>query len=203
MNKNQEHWERIYATKSPNEVSWTQVEPTFSLEQIKKHCKSKEDQIIDIGGGDSNLSHILLNDGYLHLTVLDISKNAIERSKKTLGDQSSRISWIHSDILQFKPSKKYDIWHDRATFHFLLTEQDINSYVTAVNNSGAHIVIIGGFAEDGPLKCSGLDVNQLSREKLQTYFKAYYTLIEYYPDMSHITPFNTEQKFSFAVLIRN
>jgi len=123
-----EHWDNIFTTKKYNEVSWSQEIPKTSLELIKKSTVDKKTKIIDIGGGDSKLVDYLLKDGFTNLTVLDISQTAINRAKERLGQESSKVKWFVSDILDFKPIKKYDIWHDRASFHFLTQKEEIEMY---------------------------------------------------------------------------
>ena len=120
-----EHWENVYANKTPSEVSWTQEVPKTSLELIRKIPTDKSLNIIDIGGGDSLLVDFLLAEGYTNITVLDISGLAIERAQKRLGNLSNNVTWIVSDINDFKPNHKYDIWHDRAAFHFLTEDNQI------------------------------------------------------------------------------
>jgi trans-aconitate methyltransferase len=153
-----EHWENIYANKQPNEVSWTQETPEISLDMIHSLKLPKSAKIIDIGGGESKLVDFLLDEGYQNITVLDISANAIERAKNRLGKKAENVQWIVSDILDFKPTETYDCWHDRATFHFLTDESDIKKHVDLVSKSVNKFLVIGTFATDGPLKCSGLDM---------------------------------------------
>ena len=119
MEESKQHWEKIYASKQPNEVSWTQTVPVTSLAFVHQARLPKSAQIIDIGGGDSTLVDFLLNEGFENITVLDISATALDKAKKRLGDKAKKILWVVSDITSFKPSSTYDVWHDRATFHFL------------------------------------------------------------------------------------
>ena len=123
------HWNKIYSTKQPSEVSWTQEVPKTSLDFIHSFGLSKTAKIIDIGGGESKLVDCLLDEGYENITVLDISKNALEKAKKRLGDKAQKVNWVISDITEFKPTINYDIWHDRATFHFLTTNEQISKYL--------------------------------------------------------------------------
>jgi len=122
------HWETVYKNKQPNEVSWTQENPKTSLDFIRETNLGKSARIIDIGGGDSKLVDFLLEEGYENISVLDISANALERAKKRLGKNAEKVNWIVSDITEFKPETTYDIWHDRATFHFLTTQEQIKKY---------------------------------------------------------------------------
>ena len=116
------HWETVYETKNPDQVSWTQEIPKTSLEFIRSFKLNKKAKIIDIGGGDSKLVDYLLKEGYNNITVLDISEKAIAKAKKRLGEKASKVNWIVSDITEFKPHSSFDVWHDRATFHFLTTD---------------------------------------------------------------------------------
>jgi len=192
-----EHWENIYANKQPNEVSWTQETPEISLDMIHSLKLPKSAKIIDIGGGESKLVDFLLDEGYQNITVLDISANAIERAKNRLGKKAENVQWIVSDILDFKPTETYDCWHDRATFHFLTDESDIKKYVDLVSKSVNKFLVIGTFATDGPLKCSGLDITQYNEssmdEKFSNSFKQMPCIRQ-----EHITPFNTKQNFIFC-----
>ena len=122
------HWDKVYNTKDPHEVSWTQEVPKTSLRFIHQFNLSKSAQIIDIGGGDSKLVDHLLAEGYFNITVLDISKKALEKAKVRLGKRAEQIQWIVSDIIDFKPIKKFDLWHDRATFHFLTKDEEVKEY---------------------------------------------------------------------------
>src|SRR5437879_1858716 len=125
METRKEHWEQVYSTKQPNEVSWTQEFPKTSLDFIRSFNLPKVASIIDIGGGDSKLIDYLLNQGYQNITVLDISSRAIDRAKQRLGEKATTVNWIVCDITEFKPATTYECWHDRAAFHFLTTTNEI------------------------------------------------------------------------------
>ena len=193
------HWERVYETKSPQEVSWTQNVPRTSLDFIEKYAPNKSAKIIDVGGGDSNLVDHLLNLGYNNLTVLDISSKAIERAKERLGEKASKVNWIVSDITAFEPEQEYDLWHDRAAFHFLTSDEDIRYYESMINEF-ARCVVLGTFSTDGPLKCSGLEITQYSEDKL-TKVMSTYEVREFLTE-DHKTPFDTLQNFIFGVFER-
>ena len=169
-----QHWENIYQTKELKDVSWYQPAPGTSLEFIANLKIAKEAKIIDVGGGDSFLAEFLLDLGYTDITVLDISANAIERAKARMGEIAQKVKWIVSDITHFNPTEKYDLWHDRAAFHFLRSENDIKSYMKVLNKSIAENgkIIIGTFSEDGPLKCSGIEIKQYSEESMVNQFQA-------------------------------
>ena len=192
-----EHWENVYANKTPSEVSWTQEIPKTSLELILSNSTDKSLNIIDVGGGDSLLVDFLLVEGYTNITVLDISSLAIERTQKRLGDLSNNVTWIVCDINDFKPKHKYDIWHDRAAFHFLTEENKIKNYVSLVNEFVEKQLILSTFSTNGPLKCSGLNITQYSSEKMDELFKDNFQLKECIFE-DHITPFNTVQNFIFC-----
>lgn len=198
MEKNlKAHWETVYETKSPQEVSWTQEIPQISLDFIQSFQLNKDARIIDIGGGDSLLVDHLLDLGFTDLSVLDISAYAIERAKVRLGERASLVQWIVSDINEFEPEITYDLWHDRAAFHFLTAPSDISRYAhLAVNH--ARNLVIGTFSTDGPLKCSGLEITQYNEVSLGDLFRAEgFECIETKRE-DHQTPFATSQNFVFA-----
>lgn len=198
MEKNlKSHWETVYETKSPQEVSWTQEIPQISLDFIQSFQLNKDARIIDIGGGDSLLVDHLLDLGFTNLSVLDISAYAIERAKVRLGERASLVQWIVSDINEFEPEITYDLWHDRAAFHFLTAPSDINRYASVVGNHTRNLVI-GTFSKDGPLKCSGLEITQYDEVSLGDLFRAEgFECIETKRE-DHQTPFGTSQNFVFA-----
>lgn len=197
MESRKKHWEKIYSTKQPNEVSWTQELPKTSLDFIHSFNLSKTANIIDIGGGDSKLVDSLLNEGYQNLTVLDISENAIERAKKRLGGIADKVTWIVSDVTEFIPSVNYDCWHDRATFHFLTSVDDINTYLEIARQAIKGFLTIGTFSDTGPKKCSMLDVHQYTEEELQQKLQNGFAKLKCVT-VDHITPFNTKQNFIFC-----
>lgn len=194
-----QYWENVYATKSPNEVSWTQETPQTSLNLIHSFGLDKNAEIIDIGGGDSKLVDHLLEQGFENLTVLDISAHAIERAKERLGNKADKVNWIVSDVLDFVPQKKYDIWHDRAAFHFLAEEKQVEQYKELISQAAPPCLAIGTFSENGPLKCSGLAIKQYSADALAQVFGGEYELKESFTE-DHTTPFNTTQNFQFVSL---
>jgi SAM-dependent methyltransferase len=191
------HWETVYQTKTPNEVSWTQERPQTSLDFIHGFNLPKAASIIDIGGGDSKLVDYLLDEGYENMTVLDISEKALEKAKRRLGERANNITWIVSDITEFKPTEKYDLWHDRATFHFLTTEKEIATYLDIAQHSVNGYLIIGTFSENGPKKCSGLEIKQYTEDQLQHQLESRFEKIRCVT-IDHITPFQTTQNFLFC-----
>jgi 2-polyprenyl-3-methyl-5-hydroxy-6-metoxy-1,4-benzoquinol methylase len=200
MNKSlEEHWQEVYHKKNENEVSWFQKLPKLSLDFIYSLNLNLDSHIIDIGAGESRLVDNLLNLGYTNISVLDISLKSIEKTKKRLGLKSKLVNWIVSDINDFIPKHKYDLWHDRAAFHFLKDSLEIKNYIKLLKNSlnfDADL-IIATFSENGPLKCSGLEVSRYSKNSISNLFKNDFELIK--SEISiHNTPFNTTQEFLFT-----
>jgi SAM-dependent methyltransferase len=192
-----EHWEHVYQTKGPEQVSWTQHVPQTSLNFIRGFNLPKNARIIDIGGGDSMLVDFLLLDGYTDITVLDISESALEKAKARLGEKHSLVTWIVSDITQFQPEGQFDLWHDRAAFHFLTTPQQIGTYLGLAEKTVSGFMVIGTFSESGPEKCSGLPIKQYSVEHLTEQFSNGFTKLNCFSEI-HTTPFKTTQSFSFC-----
>jgi Methyltransferase domain len=196
-NIKKQHWDTVYKTKTPNEVSWTQEVPTTSLDFIHSFGLDKSARIIDIGGGDSKLVDYLLEEGFENITVLDISKNALLKTKRRLGENAKKIHWVVSDITTFIPTTMYDVWHDRATFHFLTTAKDIKTYLETARKAVSGYLTIGTFSEQGPEKCSGLEIKKYSEEQLATELKKGFDKIKCITE-NHITPFDTQQNFLFC-----
>lgn len=193
------HWEKIYETKELKDVSWYQPTPETSLSFFKQFNVPVNAKIIDVGGGDSLLVDHLLDMGYKDITVLDISEAALERAKKRLGTKAEMVKWIVADAATFKPTEKYDFWHDRAAFHFLTQEQEIENYLDTVQKSikPTGVLVIGTFSEQGPKKCSGIEIKQYSEksmiERLQKFFEKIKCIT-----VDHKTPFDTIQNFVFC-----
>lgn len=200
MNKNlEDHWQDVYNKKNENEVSWYQKYPKLSLDFIKSLNLKLDSHIIDIGAGESRLVDNLLELGFTNISVLDISLKSIEKTKKRLGLKSKLVNWIVSDINDFKPECKYDLWHDRAAFHFLKDSSEIDNYLKLLKNSlnvEANL-IIATFSENGPLKCSGLEVSRYSESSISDLLSNDFELISS-EISSHNTPFNTTQEFLFT-----
>lgn len=191
------HWENVYETKNPDQVSWTQAKPQTSLDFITSLGLGKEAKIIDIGGGDSNLVDFLLQEGYENITVLDISAKALEKAKERLGEAASKVQWIATDITEFEPTETYDIWHDRAAFHFLTTPEQVSKYIDIAEKSITGFMILGTFSKNGPTKCSGLDIQQYDDESLSEKFESGFERIKCITE-DHTTPFGTTQNFVFC-----
>lgn len=198
MNK-KEHWEKVFKTKPLNEVSWYEPVPETSLAFLKESKIPKTAKIIDIGGGDSFFVDHLLKLGYTDITVLDISKAALDRAKLRLKDNAEFVKWIVADAANFLAPESYDFWHDRAAFHFLTEQQGISNYIETaqkhLNKSGN--LVIGTFSETGPKKCSGLEIKQYSETSLTKLFKVSFEKIRCIR-IDHKTPFETNQNFVFC-----
>jgi len=197
MNQLKQHWETIHSSKKNNEVSWWQDIPETSLNFIHGFNLPKTASIIDIGGGDSKLVDCLLEEGFENVTILDISSKALDRAKSRLGKKAGIVKWITSDITEFHPETKYDLWHDRATFHFLTQLSQIEKYVNLAARSVEKFLTIGTFSDNGPDKCSGLEVKQYNEEQLQNTLLKEFEKIKCITE-DHITPFNTNQNFLFC-----
>ena len=203
MDKKKEHWEYVYEKKTDHQVSWYQDVPETSLRLINELQLSLESSIIDIGGGNSNFTIELQKIGYKNLSVLDISGLALMRTKKKMGDASKAVHWMESDVLDLIELNKYDVIHDRATFHFLTHEDDIKKYVDVVSDAmikGGHLVI-STFSLTGPEKCSNLQVSQYSSSTLSLLFKENFVLTRSFNEI-HTSPYNTTQDFVFCVFTR-
>ena len=194
-----EHWENIYTTKEEQDFSWFQEYPKTSIEFLSLFKLSKTARIIDIGGGDSHFVDALIALGFENIHVLDISANAIERAKKRLGKNAVKVNWIVSDVTEFAPAVKFDFWHDRAAFHFLINEKEIEKYVQIAEQSiqPNGYLILGTFAENGPQKCSGLEIKQYSKASMSGRFEKKFERIKCIEE-THTTPFNTQQNFLFC-----
>jgi len=192
------HWEDIYQNKKPNEVSWSQPIPKASLDSIEKLTLPLSAKIIDIGGGDSYLAEHLLEKGYTNITVVDISENAINRAKLRLGSKANLIKWINIDIINFKPTTTYDVWHDRATFHFLTTQESIDKYLQIVKEAVKGKIVIGTFSSEGPTSCSGLKINRYDEPNLVEKFKSIGFRKNNCKIEEHKTPLSTLQEFIFC-----
>jgi ubiquinone/menaquinone biosynthesis C-methylase UbiE len=199
MNK-KSHWETVYQTKSDQQVSWFREHLDNSLRMILQTNVGKEAAIIDVGGGSSTLADDLLQHGFIDISVLDISAAALQKSKERLGAKADQIEWIEADITQVSlPGNHFDVWHDRAVFHFLTDAEDRRKYVELVMRSlkiGGHI-IVASFGENGPQKCSGLDVVRYNPETMHNEFGNDFKLVKSLNE-THETPFGTTQEFIYC-----
>jgi SAM-dependent methyltransferase len=192
------HWERIYAERKPDEVSWFQEVPRLSLELIRASGVPKDAALLDVGGGASRLVDFLLEEGCSRISVLDIAGRALDHSRERLGERAKLVNWIEADITTFSSRETYDLWHDRAVFHFLTEESDRRKYVACVRGAlkpgGA--LILAAFAPDGPSTCSGLPVRRCDAGLLQSTLGEGFELLQEASEV-HRTPWSTEQKFGF------
>jgi SAM-dependent methyltransferase len=196
-----QHWETIYETKTPEQVSWTQKIPQTSLDFIVSFELEKKAKIIDVGGGDSLLVDHLLALGYSNITVLDISGAALKRAQDRLGDKANKVTWIQCDILDFIAIDKYDIWHDRAAFHFLTEQSQVQKYVEIAANAVKDKMIVATFSVDGPIKCSGLNITQYNQDSMSKIFNDSFEL-ESAKTEDHRTPFDNVQNFLFCTFLK-
>lgn len=198
-----EHWETIYSIKKLEEVSWYQPIPDTALDFIERFTIPQDAAIIDIGAGDSFFVDELLKRNYTDISVLDISENALKRAQERLGGQAKSVHWINTDIVEFNPQREYDFWYDRAAFHFLTEEKEIQLYIITLQKAlkETGIAIIGTFSETGPKKCSGIEITQYSEQKLHDYFDKDFNITDII-HLEHNTPFGTTQNFIFCVLKR-
>ena len=196
---NKDHWEKIYSTKEIDEVSWYQETPTTSLNIIDSLKLNLNASIIDIGAGKSFLADNLLDLGYNDITILDISRNALNEVARRVGKKNHKIKCIESNVIDLSSGQKYDIWHDRAVFHFITDNKEREKYLDLLNSSlnKDGCLIIGTFSEDGPLKCSGLEVQRYSVKDLRELLKPNFKFIDGFKEI-HDTPFNTSQSFTFC-----
>jgi len=194
------HWEHIYETKAPTQVSWYQEHAQFSLQYILNTGIRKTDPIIDVGGGASTLVDDLIADGFQNISILDVSGAALQLARQRLGARAAAVNWIEADITQADlPGQAYNLWHDRAVFHFLTQPHDRQRYIDTVRQAvrpGGH-VIVATFAPDGPERCSGLEVVRYNPESLHSEFGNGFDLVDSTNEIHH-TPFGTEQKFIYC-----
>jgi 2-polyprenyl-3-methyl-5-hydroxy-6-metoxy-1,4-benzoquinol methylase len=194
------HWEKVYTTKQPEAVSWYRPHLETSLALVERAAQSHSASIIDIGAGESTLVDDLLARGYKNIAVLDVSQTALEVTKKRLGLLAEQVNWIVGDITQVDlESFAYDVWHDRAVFHFLTSIEQRAAYVRNVAKAvkpGGH-VIVSTFGPEGPTKCSGLEVMRYDAESLHNEFGTRFRLVESFKEL-HQTPFGTTQQFMYC-----
>ena len=195
-----EHWETVYESKSDAELSWTQAEPRTSLSLIEEVCAAG--RLIDVGGGASVLAQRLLERGY-SVTVLDISQMALERARNRLGDRASEIHWMVADVTANPDVGSFDVWHDRAVFHFLIAPAERAAYIALLTRTvaaGGHAVI-ATFALDGPERCSGLETRRYDGQTLAAELGPSFELLKSVPEM-HVTPGGGRQSFQFSLFRR-
>ena len=195
------HWEAVYRTKRPDAVSWFQPDPALSIAMIRRATRDTRARIIDVGGGASLLVDALLRDGYADVTVLDVSAGALAHARERLADSAGRVHWVDGDILTTRlPEAGFDVWHDRAVFHFLTAAADRATYLAQLRGAlrdGGHAVI-ATFAEDGPAKCSGLEVARYSPDTLHGELGTEFELIDTAREQ-HLTPAGASQSFLYCL----
>jgi SAM-dependent methyltransferase len=198
-----DHWNRVYETRRETEVSWYQSTPGLSLALVREFAPATTASVVDIGGGASSLTLELLRAGYRDLTVLDISAAALDRAKAHIGADAARIGWIVADIAIWKPERQWQVWHDRAVFHFLTARPAQDAYIAALKSAlpAGSIAIISGFAPDGPEKCSGLAVVRYDAAALSERIGEGFELLKEMRE-AHTTPGGAVQNFYYAVLRR-
>jgi 2-polyprenyl-3-methyl-5-hydroxy-6-metoxy-1,4-benzoquinol methylase len=194
------HWEKVYKTKAPEQVSWYSPHLETSLALMDRSAGATSGSIIDVGGGESTLVDDLLARGYQNITILDISQTAIDVTKKRLKQLAERVQWLAGDVTKIElPRGAYDVWHDRAVFHFLTGTYERLAYVRQVAHAvrrGGH-VIVSTFGPEGPAKCSGLDVARYDADSLHEQFGARFQLVDSAKEL-HQTPFGTTQQFLYC-----
>lgn len=197
------HWEDIYSRKKFEETSWYQSIPETSLNIIESLGLSREAAIIDVGGGNSFLVDHLLDLEYKDLTVLDISGKALSSSKARLGEKAQNVEWIESDITNFSSEDAFEVWHDRAAFHFLTSDEQVEKYLTNVTRSvkSGGYVILATFSENGPDKCSGIQIRKYASDDLQSLFEKDFEIVRL-ENIDHTTPSDTTQNFTFGLFRR-
>ena len=198
MSERKEHWENVYLNKSPREVSWYQQEPARSMSLISGISLPRDARIIDVGGGASTLVDKLCEEAYTDISVLDVSKNALDHARKRLAEKANRVHWYEEDVTCFTPPHRFALWHDRAVFHFLTSKAERKKYINVLRQSlepGGHLIMMT-FAIDGPVKCSGLDVVQYDGTRLTAELRVDFDLLETGHE-SHVTPAGHQQKFAF------
>lgn len=193
-----QHWEQVYTEKSPQETSWHQAVPTLSLQMIRHAAAGHKPSLIDVGGGASRLADLLLEQGFPDLTVLDISGRALEQVRMRLGSRARAVELIEADVTTYEPSRTWEIWHDRAAFHFLTDAADRGRYVDVLRRSLAAggQAIIAAFALDGPEKCSGLEIVRYNAQSLGRELGPGFVLEEEHAEV-HLTPAGKQQRFGF------
>ena len=201
---NKAHWENVYSTKGEREVSWFQDNPVPSLELIAMTGIPADAAIIDIGGGASRLVDALVERRLARVTVLDISAAALDAAKKRLGERAASVTWEIADVTKWEPSQRYDLWHDRAAFHFLTAKSDQTAYIERLKKAvkpGGY-VIIATFALDGPERCSGLPIVRHDAGSLSAILGSEFNVIDARRH-DHTTPSGAVQRFQFSTFRRN
>ena len=200
-NSRTEHWERVYASKLPEEVSWFQPTPTTSLALVDASGVGPEAGVLDVGGGTSRFVDALLGRGFEDVTVLDVSRAALARAAQRLGPRAEAVDWVVADVTDFEPTRLWLVWHDRAVFHFLTSAEDREAYGRTLRRclSPGGWAVIATFAPDGPDRCSGLEVQRYNPSSLAEALGEDFELVTGLSE-AHVTPSGASQAFSFALL---
>lgn len=203
MQDQKEHWEDIYSRKKFEETSWYQSIPETSLNIIESLGLSREAEIIDVGGGNSYLVDHLLDLEYRNISILDISGKALQSVQTRLGDDAKNVNWIESDVTNFSSENTFDVWHDRAAFHFLTTDDQVKKYMrnlTSSMKSGGYVVL-ATFSENGPDKCSGIQIRKYSAKDMQSLFEKDFEIVRL-ENIDHTTPSDSTQNFTLGLFRR-
>lgn len=194
-----DHWNRVYANKEPDEVSWYQADHETSLRLIAQTGVRTDDPILDVGAGVSTLADSLLEQGFSDITVLDVSSKALERVRARMGSRGETVNWITSDVTAFSPQRRYALWHDRAVFHFLVDVHDRERYVDTVLAAlrPRGFLVLATFGPEGPLRCSGLETRRYGIDQLRAIFDQHFELKAYELE-DHVTPTGSSQQFIYS-----
>jgi trans-aconitate methyltransferase len=197
------HWQSVWSSKRPEEVSWFQERSSMSFELITTLAPQRDAAIIDVGGGASRLVDALLDAGYSKLTVLDIAAPALEAAKERLGSRGATVEWIAEDVLTHRPTRRYRVWHDRAMLHFLQSDEDVASYRAVLERSlePSGFAVIATFAPDGPNRCSNLEVRRYEGDAMRLALGDRFELVDERSE-THVTPWKAEQRFRWFVMRR-
>jgi SAM-dependent methyltransferase len=196
------HWDDLYGRRPPTALSWYQDEPSMSLALLEAIGATREQPVLDVGGGASVLVDRLLGRGFADLSVLDVSATALAHAQRRLGERAERVRWLREDVLTWRPQRRYGVWHDRAVFHFLVEEERRSAYLAVLRMAlaaGGHVVI-GTFAGDGPQQCSGLHVQRYDPGGLAAVFGAEFEVVEHRREVHH-TPGGAEQPFTWLAMV--
>jgi trans-aconitate methyltransferase len=197
------HWENVYGTKAFTDVSWFQPRPERSLQLIEKAAVGPGDAIIDIGGGASTLVDHLIDDGFTDVTVLDVASTSLEQAQERLGKRAADVAWVVSDVTAFRPTRTWQLWHDRAALHFLTDARDRARYVEVLKATlapGGHVVL-ATFGPNGPLTCSGLEIRRYSIEMVEDLLGPGFALQSQELE-NHLTPMGLNQQFLYSCWTR-
>lgn len=200
MSNMEKHWNQIYSEKDYTEVTWFQSYPSVSLKLINSLNLSKDSSILDVGCGATMLLDVLIAEGFQNITAIDLSHSALEQLRQRLSSNQQLINWIEGDITIYHFDNTFDLWHDRAVFHFLTTEQEQQLYINQLNKylKANGNLIISTFAEDGPLKCSGLEIKRYAKDELIDKFSEFFEFLHFEKE-THVSPKGMEQKFNYWV----